>query len=159
MHRRWSPVCVATGPPRSIGFASCGDEDAGDVTRLSSTRGMDDRSASGPSIPLAGLPPLIPSDTLRALSALVTARRNLVQLFTLCSFVLLVQLTRSLRLELRLYKVSEGADWATYWLRRGEVRRNGSVVGFAFLVTGGCLAVKVVTAFVGRGVWSGESER
>ena len=43
-----------------------------------------------------------PTDAIRALSALATSRRNLVQLFTLSSFVLLVQLAWSLRLELRL---------------------------------------------------------
>jgi dolichol kinase len=116
---------------------------------------------------------LFPSDALKALSALATSRRNLVQLFTLCSFVLLVQLSWSLRLEIRLSKVSatglhptqagtnggglpEGLGvTGTYWLRKGEWKRNLSVVGMAFLVTGGCLIVKVATAYIGRGVWSG----
>lgn len=131
------------------------------------------------------------TDAIRALSALVTSRRNLVQLFTLCSFVLLVHLAWSLRLEVRLvkrasqppetpasstmerdssetrqatggssamsYSPNPTAVSGTYWLRRGEWRRTKSVVGFSFLVTGGCVVVKIVTALIGRGVWSGES--
>lgn len=125
--------------------------------------------------------------TIKALSALAISRRNLVQLFTLCSFVLLVQLGWSLRLELKLarrrdpsttassgsadkegseqvsgsraapnYNAAFGAG--TYWLRKGELRRNLSVIALAFLVTGGCIVVKIVTAIIGHGVWSGESE-
>jgi hypothetical protein len=45
----------------------------------------------------------------------------------------------------------------TYWLKRGEWRRTKSVVGFAFLVTLCCVGVKIVTALIGRGVWSGRS--
>ncbi|KAK8869508.1 hypothetical protein IAR55_000073 [Kwoniella newhampshirensis] len=123
-----------------------------------------------------------PTDTIRALSALATSRRNLVQLFTLCSFVLLVHLTRTLHLELsqsrifqqsfsqpssinlerensdqlRLQQQQQSNPGGTYWLRRGEWRRTRSVVGFSFLVTGGCVVVKIVTAHIGRGVWSGE---
>lgn len=104
---------------------------------------------------LAGRPPLHPTDAIRALSALATSRRNLVQLFTLCSFVLLVQLAWSLRLELKLSKAE--FDGSTYWLRRGELRRSSSAIGFGFLVTAGCLVVKVVTAYIGRGVWSGKT--
>ncbi|WWD01023.1 hypothetical protein V866_007961 [Kwoniella sp. B9012] len=120
-----------------------------------------------------------PSNTIKALSALVTSRRNLVQLFTLCSFVLLVHLTRSLHLEIKQSKQSpltplspqigsvnlerDNSDHAklfaqqssgTYWLRLGEWKRTRSVVGFAFLVTGCCVIVKIVTAIIGRGVWS-----
>ncbi|KAK6903305.1 dolichol kinase [Kwoniella mangroviensis CBS 8886] len=119
------------------------------------------------------------SDTIKALSALATSRRNLVQLFTLCSFVLLVHLTRSLHLEIKQSKQSpltplspqiasvnlerDNSDYAklsaqqssgTYWLRLGEWKRTRSVVGFAFLVTGCCVIVKIVTAIIGRGVWS-----
>ena len=112
---------------------------------------------------------LDPTDNLKAISALVTARRNLVQLFTLCSFVLLVQLVWSLRLQVRLARNTirhastpvhpERDDIGTglYWLRKGEWKRNLSVVGLAFLITGGCVLVKIVTAFIGHGVWSGES--
>lgn len=117
---------------------------------------------------------LLPTDDVRALSALAISRRNLVQLFTLCSFVLLVHLARSLHLEKRLSKDSvqpvsigmerEASDSAknspglgTYWLRRREWKRTRSVVGFAFLVTAGCIVVKIATAYIGRGVWSGKS--
>lgn len=135
-----------------------------------------------PSTPLRQLPSitLIPSDPVRALSALATSRRNLVQLFTLLSFVLLVHLARSLHLVHKQSKLSamvpasasmerDGSDnlrpaqvapsqpHGTYWLRRGEWRRTRSVVGFAFLVTACCVGVKVVTAYIGRGVWSGTS--
>ncbi|WVQ78617.1 hypothetical protein IAT38_000703 [Cryptococcus sp. DSM 104549] len=125
-----------------------------------------------------------PTDTIRALSALATSRRNLVQLFTLCSFVLLVHLARSLHLEVKQHqraaaavntspKVASvmlerdnsdsfrmqaqqtaAAGVGMYWLRKGEWRRTKSVVGFSFLVSAGCLVVKAVTAYVGRGVWS-----
>ncbi|OXH39913.1 dolichol kinase [Cryptococcus neoformans] len=115
-----------------------------------------------------------PTNTIRALSALATSRRNLVQLFTLCSFVLLVHVTRSLHLEITQFRISypsnaitpdaeiaklhslqaQQASIGTYWLRKGEWKRTGSVVGFSFLVTGVCLLVKAVTAKVGRGVWS-----
>lgn len=105
---------------------------------------------------VSGRTALAPTDAIRALSALATSRRNLVQLFTLCSFVLLVQLSWSLRLEFKLHRNGDRSDGGTYWLRRGEWKRNGSVVGFAFLVTGGCLVVKIFTAYIGRGVWSGE---
>ncbi|ORY22576.1 hypothetical protein BCR39DRAFT_551328 [Naematelia encephala] len=130
-----------------------------------------------PSTPIRQLPgriPAIATDAIRALSALATSRRNLVQLFTLCSFVLLVQLTRSLHLERKLDRTTVVSSAAlsgtpmerdssepsraplsgTYWLRKGEWRRNLSVVGFAFLVTAGCVVVKIVTAYIGRGVWS-----
>ncbi|WVW82713.1 hypothetical protein I302_104724 [Kwoniella bestiolae CBS 10118] len=121
----------------------------------------------------------VPSDTIKALSALATSRRNLVQLFTLCGFVLLVHLTRSLHLEIKQSKQSlstplspqigslslerENSDHSklsaqqssgTYWLRLGEWKRTRSVVGFSFLVTGCCVIVKIVTAIIGRGVWS-----
>ncbi|KAK4686360.1 hypothetical protein P7C73_g3762, partial [Tremellales sp. Uapishka_1] len=122
--------------------------------------------------------PVVVTDAIRALSALVTSRKNLVQLFTLLSFVLLVQLLYSRRRELWLYKQAsigpsfpfapnpmerDGSDFTRpspiavpnhYWLRRGEWRRTGSVVGFAFVVTAGCVVVKIVTAYIGRGVWS-----
>ena len=142
-----------------------------------------------PSTPVRRLPHLPtglePSDAIKALSALATSRRNLVQLFTLCSFVLLVQLGWSLRLELRLAKSHsapsvallspthamqrEGSDQfksvaaaadsgttGTYWLRQGKWRRNLSAVGLGFAVTAGCIVVKVATAYIGHGVWSGE---
>ncbi|KAL1411019.1 dolichol kinase [Vanrija albida] len=125
------------------------------------------------------------SDVTRALSALAISRRNLVQLFTLLSFVLLVQLTWSLRQEVVRARssVANGTPTAasaaadktatdtsdasgkpaaaphpvlpgTYWLRRGELRRNLSVIGFAFLVTSCCVVVKIVTARIDYGVWS-----
>lgn len=31
------------------------------------------------------------------------------------------------------------------------------MIALAFLVTGGCIVVKIVTAIIGHGVWSGES--
>jgi hypothetical protein len=115
------------------------------------------------------------TDTVRAISALATSRRNLVQLCTLLSFVLMVQLMYSRRHGKRLLRsasmpaaenverdsVDSGRPGTQpsvgqYWLRRGELRRNGSVIGFAFIVTAGCIGVKAVTAYVGRGVWSGE---
>jgi len=121
---------------------------------------------------------LFPTDAIRALSALATSRRNLVQLFTLCSFVLLVHLARSLHLENKQAKAvarstspipgnpshhvsmerepSGPTSAGSYWLKRGEWKRTKSVVGFSFLVTICCLGVRVVTAFIGRGVWSGE---
>ena len=126
-----------------------------------------------------------PSDAIKALSALATSRRNLVQLFTLCSFVLLVQLGWSLRLEIRLAKLAsispprvsgdialerENSDQirglgsaevaggrGTHWLRKGKWKRNLSAVGLGFAVTAGCVVVKIVTAFIGHGVWSGMS--
>lgn len=114
-----------------------------------------------------------PTDSIKALSALATSRRNLVQLFTLCSFVLLVHLARSLRLETKQAKAqvahesasmerdqsggTGGTGISNHWLRVGEWRRTKSVVGFAFLVTLCCIGVKIVTAYIGRGVWSGES--
>jgi dolichol kinase len=121
---------------------------------------------------------LFPTDAIRALSALATSRRNLVQLFTLCSFVLLVHLARSLHLENKQAKAAvrstspvpgngvsmerdlsgPNANTGTYWLKRGEWKRTKSVVGFSFLVTICCLGVKVVTALIGRGVWSGMSQ-
>ena len=113
---------------------------------------------------------LVPSDAIKALSALATSRRNLVQLFTLCSFVLLVQLSWSLRLEIKLARKmtesspspadKDNADplrtpaWGTYWLRKGQLRRNVSAVAMAFLVTAGCILVKIATAYIGHGVWS-----
>jgi len=119
---------------------------------------------------------LFPTDAIRALSALATSRRNLVQLFTLCSFVLLVHLARSLHLEIKQAKAAvrstspvpgdgvsmerdltgTSSNTGTYWLKRGEWKRTKSVVGFSFLVTICCLGFKVVTAYIGRGVWSGE---
>lgn len=132
---------------------------------------------------------LYTSDTIKALSALATSRRNLVQLFTLCSFVLLVHLVRSLLLEVKLSKrvqspsagpashvqpnsatlsasmeressdtsrYADSGGTGTYWLKRGEWKRTSSAVGFACLVTLGCIGVKIVTAIIGHGVWSGE---
>ncbi|WVO14642.1 hypothetical protein L204_102279 [Cryptococcus depauperatus] len=113
------------------------------------------------------------TNTTRALSALATSRRNLVQLFTLCSFVLLVHLLRSTQLEAKIspafshsttsfsyaddinrFQTQHSSGRGTYWLRKGEWRRTRSVVGFAFLVTLSCLGVKGLTALIGRGVWS-----
>lgn len=116
--------------------------------------------------------PLEGSDTIKALSALATSRRNLVQLFTLCSFVLLVHLTRSLHLANRLGRTQQPTSagmekelsesgrirggLGTYWLKRGEWRRTRSVVMFAFIVTAVCILFKIATAYIGRGVWSGK---
>jgi dolichol kinase len=107
------------------------------------------------------------SATIKALSALATSRRNLVQLFTLCSFVLLVHLARSLHMANRLKPVVAGlereasekprGELGQYWLKRGEWRRTRSVVVFAFIVTAVCILFKIATAYIGRGVWSGES--
>jgi hypothetical protein len=134
------------------------------------------------------------TDALRALSALAISRRNLVQLFTLLSFVLLVQLMWSLRHELRMARAALGASPGaheaplagsasehegerdrererererdrehksappaapgTYWLKRGEGKRNLSVIGFAFFVTTCCVVVKIATAHIDYGVWS-----
>ena len=110
------------------------------------------------------IPQAIPTEAMLAVSALAISRRNLVQLFTLCSFVLLVQLGWSLRLEKKLAQQSH-ADETTrststtsattmYWVRKGEWRRNVSVVMMAFSISGGCLIVKGFTAFIGHGVWS-----
>lgn len=129
-----------------------------------------------PTTPIRWISSTVPhtaTDAIRALSALAIARRNLVQLFTLCSFVLLVQLTWSLRHEIRLTRGlvtptssppmgtillddhdREARSHSTYWLRRGELKRNVSVIGFAFFVTGCCVIVKIVTAYFNRGVWS-----
>lgn len=46
---------------------------------------------------------------------------------------------------------------SNHWLKLGEWKRTKSVVGFAFLVTLCCLGVKIVTALIGHGVWSGQS--
>jgi hypothetical protein len=85
---------------------------------------------------------------------------------------LLVQLAWSLRHEIKLSKYTapiaastsmerDNSDPArighvssTFWLRKGELRRNVSAVAMGFLVTAGCLVVKVATAYVGHGVWS-----
>lgn len=122
------------------------------------------------------------TDAIRALSALAISRRNLVQLFTLLSFVLLVQLTWSVRHEVKLVRAAspppvhtplpgtsggsvsehEGEHRTlpgTFWLRRGEGRRNLSVIGFAFFVTACCVVVKIATAYIDYGVWSGECGR
>lgn len=141
---------------------------------------------STPIRPLPGIT-LFPTDSIRALSALAISRRNLIQLFTLCAFVLLVHLARSLRLESKQASATStlAADGGgitmernlsgshrdhtsaststsatgTYWLKRGEWRRTKSVVGFAFLVTLCCVGVKIATALIGRGVWRGTSTR
>ncbi|BEI81611.1 hypothetical protein CcaverHIS002_0207710 [Cutaneotrichosporon cavernicola] len=97
-------------------------------------------------------------DAIRGLSALAIARRNLVQLFTLLSFVLLIQLTHSLRHEIKLAPGSESdtpsRPQRAYWRKYGEWRRNRSVIAFAFFVTGCCVVVKIATAYIGHGVWS-----
>lgn len=132
--------------------------------------------ASTPIRDIAGRTPEL-SDTLRALSALAISRRNLVQLFTLCSFVLLVHLARSLHLARRLSvsphstpasaNMEREASESTrqtrglglHWSKQSEWRRTRSVVLFAFIVTAGCILVKIATAYIGRGVWSGTSPR
>ncbi|BEI97182.1 hypothetical protein CcaverHIS631_0207710 [Cutaneotrichosporon cavernicola] len=107
-------------------------------------------------------------DAIRGLSALAIARRNLVQLFTLLSFVLLIQLTHSLRHEIKLARAVPGSPTMgsgsesdtpsrpqrAYWRKYGEWRRNRSVIAFAFFVTGCCVVVKIATAYIGHGVWS-----
>ena len=47
----------------------------------------------------------------------------------------------------------------TYWLRRGELKRNLSATSFSFIVTAGCILFKGITAYFGHGVWSGECAR
>lgn len=113
----------------------------------------------------------LPTDSIKALSALSTSHRNLVQLFTLCSFVLLVHLARSLHQEKKQARAQSALESvamereqsgpgsvgvSNYWLKLGEWKRTRSVFGFAFLVTVCCLGVKIVTALIGHGVWSGE---
>jgi len=127
---------------------------------------------------ISGRAPHEVTDAIRALSALAISRRNLVQLFTLLSFVLLVQLTWSLRREVKLARAVAPASPTpattatvggsvsehetdppvvpgTFWLKRGELRRNLSVIGFAFFVTACCVVVKIATAYIDYGVWSG----
>lgn len=125
-----------------------------------------------PTTPIRNIGGILPesSEAIKALSALAISRRNLVQLFTLCSFVLLVHLARSLHFSNELNQSSPATmereisdsgrprgGLGQYWLKRGELRRTRSVVVFAFVVTAVCILFKIATAYVGRGVWSGES--
>ena len=93
-----------------------------------------------------------------ALSALAFSRRNLVQLTTLLSFVLLVQIMWSRRAELRFLRRSD-QDSTSSWIPRREWRRSLTVIGFALVVTSGCVVVQSATKAIGGAIWSGGFER
>lgn len=89
-----------------------------------------------------------------ALSALAFSRRNLVQLTTLLSFVLLVQVMWSRRAEIRFRRQRRSDN--SSWIPKREWGRTATVVVFAFVVTSGCVVVKAATKAIGGAIWTGE---
>lgn len=93
-----------------------------------------------------------------ALEALLGSRRNLVQLMTLSSGILLVHLFAS-------WKSQKGQAWTATsaetgffekpWLPKSEGRRSMSYVGFTAILTAGALLLKALFVHAKLNVWPG----
>jgi dolichol kinase len=109
-------------------------------------------------------PPFILSKSLwkiPAREALLNSRRNLVQLSTLCSFVLLVHLCTSnfsstshtMPNTSNEQKISNG-DHGERKMRRG--RRSWNFVGYTFLISTVAVVFHIIGDSLGLEVWKGQ---
>jgi len=113
-------------------------------------------SLTTPSLPLpptswlveapATLPHSTPKMTAR--EALLCARRNLVQLTTLCSFVLLVQLCTSKQVDLSRIK-------AGFWFPKKRGRRSWLFVGYSLLISAAAVTFHIVSDMLSLNIWQG----
>lgn len=81
------------------------------------------------------------------------SRRNLVDLATFCSTILLFHVLASWWLEARYRtwtNTSEGERWS---VPRGETRRTFYYILFTFGVSIGALGLKVILKVYGSGIW------
>ena len=81
---------------------------------------------------------------MSAREALVCARRNLVQLTTLCSFVLLVHLCTSKQVDLSRIKAPK---------KRG--RRSWLFVGYSLLISAAAVTFHIASDILSWNIWKG----
>lgn len=99
---------------------------------------------------LVEAPATLPHSALKmpAREALLCARRNLVQLTTLCSFVLLVQLCTSKHVDLSRIK-------AGFWCPKTRGRRSWLFVGYSLLISAAVVTFHIVSDMLSLNVWKG----
>lgn len=88
--------------------------------------------------------------TMPAREALLCARRNLVQLTTLCSFVLLVQLCTSKQVDLSRIRTS-------FWFPKTRGRRSWLFVGYSLLISTAAVTFKIASDMLSLNIWQGMS--
>src|SRR5258706_1648836 len=101
---------------------------------------------------LVEAPASLPNSTSRmpAREALLCARRNLVQLTTLCSFVLLVQLCTSKQVNLSRIK-------AGFWFPKSRGRRSWLFVGYSLLISAAAVTFHIASDVLSLNIWQGMS--
>lgn len=101
---------------------------------------------------LVEAPATLPRSTpnLPAREALLCARRNLVQLTTLCSFVLLVQLCTSKQVNLSRIK-------AGFWCPKTRGRRSWLFVGYSLLISAAAVTFHIASDILSLNIWQGKS--
>jgi len=99
---------------------------------------------------LVEAPATLPHSTskLPAREALLCARRNLVQLTTLCSFVLLVQLCTSKQVDLSRIKTG-------FWFPKLRGRRSWLFVGYSLLISTAAVTFHIASDMLSLNIWQG----
>ena len=99
---------------------------------------------------LVEAPATLPHSTQKmpAREALLHARRNLVQLTTLCSFVLLVQLCTSK--QVNLSRINAG-----FWFPKQRGRRSWLFVGYSLLISAAAATFRIVSDMLSLNIWRG----
>ena len=99
---------------------------------------------------LVEAPATLPYSALKmpAREALLCARRNLVQLTTLCSFVLLVHLCTSK--QVNLSRINAG-----FWFPKRRGRRSWLFVGYSLLISAAAVAFYIVSNMLSLNIWKG----
>jgi hypothetical protein len=96
--------------------------------------------------------------SLTAFEALLRSRRNLVQLMTLSSGILLVHLFASRKSQKGKALKAGSAENGLFekpWLPKSEGRRSMSYVGFTAILTAGALLLKAFLVHTELNVWPG----
>ena len=101
---------------------------------------------------LVEAPATLPNSTSKmpAREALLCARRNLVQLTTLCSFVLLVHLCTSKQVNLSRIK-------AGFWFPKSRGRRSWLFVGYSLLISAAAVTFHIAADMLSLNIWQGMS--
>jgi hypothetical protein len=99
---------------------------------------------------LVEAPATLPQSALKmpVREALLSARRNLVQLTTLCSFVLLVHLFTSKQVDLSRIKAGS-------WLPKKRGRRSWFFVGYSLLISAAAVTFHIASDMLSLNIWKG----
>lgn len=94
-----------------------------------------------------------PQSPPSAVHALVLARRNLVDVSTVCATILLSQVTASRWYESRFVRSSNAPEGERASVPRREVRKFGRYLLFTFGSTVGVLCLRALSGNIGLGIW------